>query len=577
MIKPALAALLCLCAVLLTGCGKEDTPVITVYTTPDTGVDTYQQVPAAATVEPTPIPTMDPDSDEDVAWALDGLEFTPQEVINPADQPADIEIGYVARENNSINPYDCTERDLISLGRLMFESVVELDSEQKPVPLLADRWVTETDSKGNVIWTFQLRDNIQFHNGVTLTSMDVLDSYTAIAAAGKNNPYYDHVKLIKKMEYVSDTVFRVYAKHDGIITLYAMTFPVVQSGTIYTATPRGTGPYWLIAYEPGSYIRMESNPLWWKKSGTVQSIVARNYANTASALMALNSGDVDMLASRSYSASQTRNLSNMTALDYTTHTYELMAPNLHSSSLMSDLELRKAIMYAIDRTGVQSSGYLSMLQSSEVPVIPGTWLYESQSAKYYYSPERALQLLYNSGWSDTNGDGMLDRVRDGLLQELSLTIVTYDEDTVSIRANAAKKIAADLAVIGIQSEIVTGTRKEVMKMIEDNEFDIAIVGVNLSTVPNPSELLSTDGELNLSGYSDSEMNNLCKDIFTAEDETELTRVFSSIQMKVVNELPIMGLGFHTGAVISHVSLNGMSGIREYDVWHGLENMILQDE
>ena len=576
MTKPALAALLCLCAIWLTGCSGSDEPVITVYNAPDMGVDTYQQVPVMATVEPTPIPTADPNSDEDVAWGLAGLDFTPQEAINPADLPSDIVIGYVARENTAIGPYECTERDLISLNGLMFESVVELDAEQKPVPLLADRWVWEKDSKGNIKWTFQLRDGIKFHNGAPLTAQDVVDSYTAIIAAGEMNPYYDHVRLIKNMKYISDTVLEVTARYDGIITLYGMTFPVVQSASIYTATPRGTGPYWLISYDPGSYMRLEANPLWWKRPGNVKSITAKNYANTASALLALNNGSIDMLASRSYSASQTRNLSNMMAMDYTTHTYEMMTPNLANSSLMSDLELRKAIMYAIDHNGVQNSGFLSMLQSSEVPVIPGTWLYETQSAIYYHSPERALQILYAAGWGDSDGDGMLDRIRDGLKQELSLKILAYAEDTVSFRVNAAKKIAEDLAIVGIQAEVVTGTRKEILSAIGKGEFDLALVGVNLSTVPNPTQLLKTKGELNFNQYSDETMDTLCNSINGAVEEAELKRIFSDIQMQIVEDLPLMGFGFHTGAVISHVSLNGMSGIREYDAWHGLANMILQD-
>lgn len=72
------------------------------------------------------------------------------------------------------------------------------------------------------------------------------------------------------------------------------------------------------------------------------------------------------------------------------------------------------------------------------------------------------------------------------------------------------------------------------------------------------------------------MDTLCNSINGAVEEAELKRIFSDIQMQIVEDLPLMGFGFHTGAVISHVSLNGMSGIREYDAWHGLANMILQD-
>ena len=53
-----------------------------------------------------------------------------------------------------------------------------------------------------------------------------------------------------------------------------------------------------------------------------------------------------------------------------------------------------------------------------MPIIPGSFLYEPQSTQFNYSPERALQILYDAGWQDTNGDGILDRIKDGLWEDL---------------------------------------------------------------------------------------------------------------------------------------------------------------
>ena len=64
---------------------------------------------------------------------------------------ADLVVGYLASEAGEINPVHCNERDMVSLNQLVFESVVELDETQKPVPLLADSWSVE----GNV-WTFRI-------------------------------------------------------------------------------------------------------------------------------------------------------------------------------------------------------------------------------------------------------------------------------------------------------------------------------------------------------------------------------------------------------------------------------------
>ncbi len=85
---------------------------------------------------------------------------------------ADLTVAYVASDGALLNPFGCTERDLISVNAMVFESVVELDSEQKPVPLLADSWTNDGKK-----WTFQLRSGIQFHNGYELVAGDVVASY----------------------------------------------------------------------------------------------------------------------------------------------------------------------------------------------------------------------------------------------------------------------------------------------------------------------------------------------------------------------------------------------------------------
>ncbi len=57
---------------------------------------------------------------------------------------------------------------------------------------------------------------------------------------------------------------------------------------------------------------------------------------------------------------------------------------------------------------------------------------------------------------------------------------------------------------------------------------------------------------------------------TESDEARLKELYSSIQMKVVDRLPIMGLLFRTGTVLSTRSLGGLSGIRPMNTYRGLE-------
>ena len=237
---------------------------------------------------------------------------------------------------------------------------------------------------------------------------------------------------------------------------------------------------------------------------------------------------------------------------------------------MSDISVRRAVMYAVDRSTLATNAYLEMAVQSEVPVLPGTWLYESQSAQFYYSPERALQLLYDAGWSDMTGDNILEKLEGIRVEELQVEIVTYNEDTNSIRENAANMIADYLTVVGIRASVTVVDRDDIEDVLDGGEYDLALIGVNLSEIPVLQPLLATGGSLNYSGYSSTEMDNLISATASAQTAEELSRLYSEIQLRVVDELPFLGLLFRAGTVLSTRSLGGLSGIRAMNAFRGLE-------
>ena len=277
-----------------------------------------------------------------------------------------------------------------------------------------------------------------------------------------------------------------------------------------------------------------------------------------------------MLSTRSSSAAICRKLANLTAMDYGTMTYEVMVPNLSSDSLLADVNVRQAIMYAIDRSVLASNAYLDMAIQSEVPVLPGTWLYESQSAKYYYSPERALQLLHNSGWEDLTGDLVLNKLDGIRVEELEIDILTYNDATNTIRENAAYLIRDYLATVGIRATVTVVTQARMAERLKARNYDLALIGVNLSEVPLLQPLLGSGGKLNYNSYSSQDMDDLIMRTAEATNETVMSYVYSQIQLKVVDELPVMGLLFRTGTVLSTRSLGGMNGIRALSTFRGLE-------
>ena len=94
--------------------------------------------------------------------------------------------------------------------------------------------------------------------------------------------------------------------------------------------------------------------------------------------------------------------------------------------------------------------------------------------------------------------------------------------------------------------------------------------MNMSEVPGLSALMSAEGSLNMNGFGNQDIEDKLKRINTTSDETELKKLYSEIQMYIVNRLPILGLLFRTGTVLSSRPLGGMSGLRYYDAFNGFE-------
>ena len=503
------------------------------------------------------------------ADALAGAETYVQSSIN---MDADLRLGYVASAVGEMNPFICTERDLVSLNQLVFESLIEFDDQMKPAPLLADSWTVE-----DKVWTFRLREGVVFHNGAPLTASEVVASYQRFLLAGELNPYYSRVQMIESMSAVDDLTLTVNSKYAGYVTLYAMTFPVVQSGTVDDRMARGTGPYWYTEYSTGVGVRLEANPLWWKKDPQIHSIAARNYGRSGAALEALRTNEINLLCTQSSHAAVNRKLSDMTSMDYSTNTYELLVPNLSETSPMGDVRMRQAVMYGIDRANIAENGYLGMGVQCEVPVNPACWLYESQSAIFYYSPERALQLIKSCGWEDLTGDGMLNKIDGVILKDLTLTLVTYNESTNTIRENAAHLIANHLAKVGVNVEVKVYTKTTCLQRVKDREYDLALVGMQLSEIPNLAPMLQSGGSLNLNNFKNDEMELLLGQVSSAKTEEELRSLYSQMQMIVVERLPVLGLLFRTGTVLSTRSLAGLSGLRVGNMLNGVEFMAQSQE
>lgn len=483
------------------------------------------------------------------------------------DQNAAFRIGLASSKQSSLNPLTCASRDVSSLLALCFEGLVTWGDDMRPEKNLADSWMVREEGKN---WVFNLRKGVTFHNGKELTADDVSASAGAILAAGDASPYASMFQYIESVSALDARTVVVNAKVPNFNVLLAMDFPVLERGTVNTILPAGTGPFALQDNVDG-HIRLVLNENWWKKPPLLDSLVAECMGDAEGALSRLDTADVDAVATRSFSASRYRGIPSYQVSDYQTRQFECLVPNLRRPPF-SSLEVRQALMYAIDTSALAATVYLNMVVTANAPIPPGSFLDEPRVQQYTYNLETARSLLASAGWADTDGDGILDReAADGSLQRFAIKLLTYDEPDSPSRTDAAQLLSEQLAKVNIQLDVEVASFEAMPARLQSGDFDIALCAFYLDRLPELSFIYGKDGACNFSGYSSADMDEFLGQVNLAYGEDEYRMAISRVQTLALQDLPIIGLFMRTGALITRKPLSGVRDIREGGVFKGVEN------
>jgi len=134
---------------------------------------------------------------------------------------------------------------------LIYESLFKLDRDQKAVPVLADEWEVSDDG---LIWTFKIRSDVHWHDGMPLTADDIIFTIKTIQNSNIDSVYKSNTKNIAACTIVSRNTVRIFLNEPDSFLKERLTFPILPShyyigenieipGSEKNMTPMGTGPY----------------------------------------------------------------------------------------------------------------------------------------------------------------------------------------------------------------------------------------------------------------------------------------------------------------------------------------------
>lgn len=257
-------------------------------------------------------------------------------------------------------------------------------------------------------------------------------------------------------------------------------------------------------------------------------------------------------------------------------------PYLDRQDFFSDIKVRQAFAYCIDREKIASDVLLSQ---STVPdsYLPPTHPYAAiDLASYPHDPDLGNQLLEEAGWVDSDNNPSTPRIADNVANVTWGTefTINYYLTESTLHANVSKVVVDSLAECGIKAVRSYLSVEEMYSAGSDSlifgrNFDLAEIAWSTGRQPpcflySSSEIPTLEnswlgtryGGVNFTGYSNEEYDMVCaSSLSSGLDHEAFSSANQRIQEILSDELPVLPLFYHVKVVVSRPDLLGM----EFDV------------
>jgi peptide/nickel transport system substrate-binding protein len=364
-------------------------------------------------------------------------------------------------EPEQLNPLTASDgyaRDVMSDN--IFQTLLTLDPKTLELkPYLAE--ARPVISPDHLTYTFKLRRDVHFQDGRPVTGEDVLFSIKTIKCPLVNAPhlrvYFNaliNAELIdaytikmdmKEPYFLNESVLGgsiyVLPKHHydpaNLLAKVTVSDLLQDPSTLpaevkrfadhfnrnYNRNPLGTGPYKFNGWKTGREIELVRDPEYWArgKPGFEQfyldRIKFRIINNDDAALVTLKSGGVDYIERLNpvqgvRGTNSERFKREFQKLEYFTPYFAYIGWN-NNHPIFKDKRVRQAMTYFTDRRQIVKTILFGYGEVVDSPIYIFRPEYNKSLYNYPYDPKKAMELLKEAGWQDSDGDSVLDKVIDG--------------------------------------------------------------------------------------------------------------------------------------------------------------------
>jgi peptide/nickel transport system substrate-binding protein len=414
----------------------------------------------------------------------------------------------------------------IAVLNAVYDYLVDVDADNEIQPGLARSWMVSDDG---LTYTFQLAEDVSFHDGSPFTAQDVVWTFDRLRDPGLELPTSDLYANIESIEATGELEVTFTLRQPNPFFLYDLSDNhalVLKEGTTDpAATFNGTGPFQVEEYLAGTRMTLSANQNYFidGKPG-VEQLEIIFFADQVAAVAALRGGQVDLVMRMPTPLFQSlEEVPGIETISVATNAFDLVRLRTDMPP-GDDPRVQQALKLATDVDAIVEVVTLDLGAAGQhSPIGP---LYTRYFAEELDVPEpdyeRARELLAEAGYEDG----------------LELTLHTPDTGD---RPTLAVVLKEQWARAGIDVNVVVQPESV---YYGDNgwlEVPLGITGWGSRPVPQfyLDVMLACDAQWNEAHWCDEEVDRLIEIAGTTLDEQERIDAYHEIQRILLDRGPIL--------------------------------------
>jgi peptide/nickel transport system substrate-binding protein len=482
------------------------------------------------------------------------------------------------------------DRDLVSL---VFSGLVRLGADGSVAPDLAIAWSVD-DSGGT--WTFELRSDAAWHDGVPVTADDVVftvetlqhPDYTGPAAASWRDVTARAVgERTVEFELSNPLAGFLLAATQAIVPAHLLRgIPVTElvAGD-FGRRPVGSGPFVLLRLDPDRailepavrrgpppdpFVSVTPRPTDSLASPSpsprpdralpyLSRLEFRFFSDPADLVAEYRTGELDVASGLPPDrAADLGSLPDSRVIRYPGSTLTMAMLNLRPDHPeFRNADVRRGLLAAIDRLAIALDVFDASAVTANGPIAPASWAFDAgAAAAVAHDLEAAAAALTAGGWTRGEEGWSAPPVE----APLAIEILTPEAGTNVRAAATASLVAAGWRELGLDVEIVELAPADYAARVRAGEFDAAVADVNLGLDPDLYPLLAssqvTTRGTNLIGLQDPALDDLLEAARSPGDETARAAAYTAIQERFGTQHYFLPLVYADEVVVARDRLSG---------------------